>query len=135
VKPFASAQAQFMIKGIFSLSGVCDVVAFKYARSGLLLFGSTAEEASAESEPVAPEVDEISLHSINDSVNSGGPPKARKHGPLKKHWKFLGANSTARRWPYSTDISKVSWLVVNALDAAWVTFCLWIPSMIFLTGP
>ncbi|KAF8168796.1 hypothetical protein K438DRAFT_1457437, partial [Mycena galopus ATCC 62051] len=36
VKPFASAKAQFVIKGIFSLSGVCDVVAFKYARSGLL---------------------------------------------------------------------------------------------------
>jgi hypothetical protein len=34
-----------------------------------------------------------------------------------------------------TDISKVSWLVVNAFDAVWITYCLWIPSMIFLTGP
>ncbi|KAJ6453685.1 hypothetical protein DFH09DRAFT_963720, partial [Mycena vulgaris] len=40
VKPFASAEAQFIVKGIFSLSGVCDVFAFKYARSGLLLFPS-----------------------------------------------------------------------------------------------
>ncbi|KAJ7032179.1 hypothetical protein C8F04DRAFT_665153 [Mycena alexandri] len=97
VKPFASAEAQFIIKGIFSLSGVCDVVAFKYARSGLLLFGSTAEEASVESEPV--EVDEISLKSTKDSINSSGPPKARTHGPLKKHWKFLCANSTPPCWP------------------------------------
>ncbi|KAJ7459283.1 hypothetical protein FB451DRAFT_975606, partial [Mycena latifolia] len=37
VKPFATAEAQFIVKGIFSLSGVCDVIAFKYARSGLLL--------------------------------------------------------------------------------------------------
>ncbi|KAJ7679954.1 hypothetical protein B0H17DRAFT_1206247 [Mycena rosella] len=66
--------------GIFSLSGVCDVVAFKYARSGLLLFGSTAEEASAESEPVAAEGDDISLHSVNDSDKSSGLPKAANLG-------------------------------------------------------
>ncbi|KAJ6590826.1 hypothetical protein B0H10DRAFT_1762504, partial [Mycena sp. CBHHK59/15] len=38
VKPFATAEAQFIVKAIFSLSGVCDVVAFRFARSGLLLF-------------------------------------------------------------------------------------------------
>ncbi|KAJ7692428.1 hypothetical protein B0H17DRAFT_1061456 [Mycena rosella] len=102
VKPFASAQAQFIIKGIFSLSGVCDVVAFQYARSGLLLFGSAAEEASVESEPVAAEGDDIS---VNDSDKSTGPPKFRTHGPLKKHWKFF-----------------VLWLVVNAFDAVWITY-------------
>ncbi|KAJ7909308.1 hypothetical protein B0H13DRAFT_2492864, partial [Mycena leptocephala] len=37
VKPFTSAEVQFIIKGLFSLSGACDVIAFKYARSGLLL--------------------------------------------------------------------------------------------------
>ncbi|KAJ7232693.1 hypothetical protein C8J57DRAFT_172111 [Mycena rebaudengoi] len=40
VKPFATAEAQFVVKAIFSLSGVCDVIAFRFARSGLLLFSA-----------------------------------------------------------------------------------------------
>ncbi|KAJ7060759.1 hypothetical protein C8F01DRAFT_1025309, partial [Mycena amicta] len=38
VKPFATAEAQYIVKGIFSLSGLCDVIVFRYARPGLLLF-------------------------------------------------------------------------------------------------
>ncbi|KAF7325193.1 hypothetical protein MKEN_00563500 [Mycena kentingensis (nom. inval.)] len=38
VKPFATAEAQYIVKGIFSLSGLLDVAVFRYARPGLLLF-------------------------------------------------------------------------------------------------
>jgi len=38
-KPFASMEAQFSVKAIFALSGVCDVVVFLLARQDLLLFG------------------------------------------------------------------------------------------------
>ena len=38
-KPFGSADAQFAVKAIFSLSGVADVVVFLLARQSLLLFG------------------------------------------------------------------------------------------------
>jgi hypothetical protein len=38
VKPFANAEAQFSVKSIFALSGIIDVLVFKYTRPGLLLF-------------------------------------------------------------------------------------------------
>ncbi len=40
-KPFASAEAQFSVKAIFSLSGVSDVVVFLLARQTNLLFGQS----------------------------------------------------------------------------------------------
>ena len=39
-KPFAVENAQFFIKGIFSLSGLIDVIVFRLTRRGLLLFKS-----------------------------------------------------------------------------------------------
>ncbi|KAJ6517795.1 hypothetical protein DFH09DRAFT_1194776 [Mycena vulgaris] len=84
VNPFASAEAQFTVKGIFSLSGVCDVFAFKYARSGLLLFPSDQRPKPRESEASLKSQSEISLHSSDKVVTKG---------PLKKHWRLLGANA------------------------------------------
>ncbi|KAJ6580563.1 hypothetical protein DFH09DRAFT_1146135, partial [Mycena vulgaris] len=69
--PLASAEAQFIVKGIFSLSGVCDVVAFKYARSGLLLFPSDERPKPRESE---------ALHSSDKVVTKR---------PLRRHWRLL----------------------------------------------
>jgi hypothetical protein len=45
-KPFATPPAEFLLKGIFSLSGLCDVLVFFLVRRtrGLLLFGP--EEAA-----------------------------------------------------------------------------------------
>ncbi|KAF8217536.1 hypothetical protein K438DRAFT_1746837 [Mycena galopus ATCC 62051] len=50
MKPFATAKAQFIVKAIFNLSGVCDVLAFKFARSGLLLFPSSTGNIKAENQ-------------------------------------------------------------------------------------
>ncbi|KAJ6580541.1 hypothetical protein DFH09DRAFT_1029846 [Mycena vulgaris] len=112
VKPFASAEAQFIVKGIFSLSGVCDVVAFKYARSGLLLFPSDERPESRESEASLKSESEISLHSSDTGV-----PK----GPLRRHWRLLRANVFSSP-NFSIDVITVPWLIINGLDAVWITF-------------
>jgi hypothetical protein len=84
-KPFATAEAQFIVKGIFSLSGVLDVVAFKVARSGLLLFPSsdnpdeTSSVASGNSHPTP----EVSLHDDVKSTNSVDNAK-----PTVPSWRF-----------------------------------------------
>ncbi|KAJ7809189.1 hypothetical protein B0H14DRAFT_2379907, partial [Mycena olivaceomarginata] len=84
-KPFATAEAQFIVKGIFSLSGVLDVVAFKVARSGLLLFPSsdnpdeTSSVASGNSHPTP----EVSLHDDVKSTNSVDNVK-----PTVPSWRF-----------------------------------------------
>ncbi|KAJ7893850.1 hypothetical protein B0H14DRAFT_2559484 [Mycena olivaceomarginata] len=107
VKSIATAEAQFIIKGIFSLSGVCDVIAFKFARSGLLGFSfSGPVESSA-----APTQAELS-QSSDDGRSSDIEPHRKTPGDAvdntvlsRRDWRFL-----------------LAWVAVNILDAIWITY-------------
>ncbi|KAJ7809865.1 hypothetical protein B0H14DRAFT_2607757 [Mycena olivaceomarginata] len=101
------AEAQFIVKGIFSLSGVLDVVAFKVARSGLLLFPSsdnpdeTSSVASGNSHPTP----EVSLHDDVKSTNS--------------------VDNLGWAWVLDVDNGAVlvcAWVLVNVLDAIWIIY-------------
>jgi hypothetical protein len=129
VKPFAPAQAQFIIKGIFSLSGVCDVIVFKYARSGLLLFDAP-KSTPLEKPEMSPdiELDQLSRHNTHESdtasESKSKSAKSVRDGPLRRYWKF-GAISPFLVLGYATDMLVVFWLILNAFDAVWIVYCLW----------
>ncbi|KAF7338824.1 hypothetical protein MSAN_02205100 [Mycena sanguinolenta] len=112
VKPFATAEAQFIVKAIFSLSGVCDVLVFKFARSGLLLFSSpddSSETASVNSKDSAPSdiiLDDIDVNS-NDGTEKTTEPVAVALAPR-------------RQW--LTGFLLCAWIGINALDAVWITY-------------
>ncbi|KAJ7775991.1 hypothetical protein DFH07DRAFT_731917, partial [Mycena maculata] len=70
VKPFATAEAHFLVRSIFSLSGICDVVAFKFTRSGLLLCSPAEESTNSDNADdetsVKTETDDLSEFSSAD---------------------------------------------------------------------
>ncbi|KAJ6559796.1 hypothetical protein B0H19DRAFT_945480 [Mycena capillaripes] len=122
VKPFATAEAQFIVKGIFSLSGVCDVVAFKFARSGLLLFPS--HDSPEETAPKADDgSDDISLADMNSGGNAQNASVTPK--PWWRHQRRIRANSLLPHRPILMCylVFLCFWIVVNVLDIVWITYC------------
>ncbi|KAJ6469331.1 hypothetical protein C8R45DRAFT_428778 [Mycena sanguinolenta] len=110
VKPFATAEAQFIVKAIFSLSGVCDVLVFKFARSGLLLFSSsddTSETASVNSKDSGPSDIILDDMDPNDATESTTESAAAAPAPRK-------------RW--LTALLVCAWICINVLDAVWITY-------------
>ncbi|KAJ7136993.1 hypothetical protein C8R44DRAFT_948737 [Mycena epipterygia] len=99
VKPFATAEAQFIAKAIFSLSGVFDVIAFKFARSGLLLFSSPQDVAERPSSPEKESRD--SLNNVGSEIstpsilldNAGSVPNS---GSTRKLWRSICENYSTR---------------------------------------
>ncbi|KAJ7136997.1 hypothetical protein C8R44DRAFT_948745, partial [Mycena epipterygia] len=82
VKPFATAEAQFIVKGIFSLSGVCDVIAFKFARSGLLLFSSPEDVAERPASPEKESRDSLDTVDSETSLAPTTPDHADDHNSV-----------------------------------------------------
>ncbi|KAJ7168941.1 hypothetical protein C8R46DRAFT_897782, partial [Mycena filopes] len=82
VKPFATAEAQFIVKGIFSLSGIFDFIAFKLARPGLLLFAAGEGAAGRASPGAGGSESDISLEDL-------GPSRRGKDAaqPAKRGWR------------------------------------------------
>ncbi|KAJ7189997.1 hypothetical protein GGX14DRAFT_607415 [Mycena pura] len=117
VKPFATAEAQFIVKAIFSLSGVCDVIAIRFARSDLPLF-STKNQADTSSEKAdittSAAASERSRSSESLANADGSETEAdNKDEPAE-------SNTSRRRWRLPLGIC--GWLAINALYAVWVTY-------------
>ncbi|KAF7354002.1 Cyclic AMP receptor 1 [Mycena venus] len=106
VKPFAAAEAQFIVKGIFSLSGICDVVAFKLARSGLLLFPSAG--MSTDPSSLSGQRADSPASSKSSLANTGAGEKISG----KKFWKG--------QWKLALFICV--WFAINVLYAIWVLY-------------
>ncbi|KAF8217607.1 hypothetical protein K438DRAFT_4637 [Mycena galopus ATCC 62051] len=111
VKPFAMAEAQFIVKAIFSLSGVFDVIAFKLARSGLLLFPSSTSNAEASSETETPQ----NAESASTNNAEGEKEEEEEETKIPEHEKLP-------RNPWRFYFLVCAWLSVNALDAVWITY-------------
>ncbi|KAJ7137051.1 hypothetical protein C8R44DRAFT_607767, partial [Mycena epipterygia] len=99
VKPFATPEAQFIVKAIFSLSGVCDVIAFKFARSGLFLFSSSEDVAERPSSPEKESRESLSTVGSGTSLpsiiadNAGSVPNS---GSTRKLWRSICENYSIR---------------------------------------
>ncbi|KAJ7512001.1 hypothetical protein B0H11DRAFT_1699795 [Mycena galericulata] len=111
VKPFATAEAQFLVKGIFSMSGVCDVIAFKFARSGLLLFSSDAKEESEAESDKAEDASEFSL----DNMDRGGSSYTQSvaDASSRRSWRFIGERPRHNQMSTLIRISSSSILQVD----------------------
>ncbi|KAF7349424.1 hypothetical protein MSAN_01732300 [Mycena sanguinolenta] len=108
-KPLATAKPQFIIKAIFSMSGVCDVLVFKFARSGLLLFpcsSDASETASVNSKDST--LSDVNLNDVNpNDITENTEPAAATIPP--KNGEPLASLVCA-------------WIGINSLDAVWITY-------------
>ena len=95
VKPFASAEAQFSVKAIFSLSGVFDVVVFLLARQNNLLFGQSLGTRRSFSLPA----------------------------PVRIGGKFV-CWTTRHALTRSLTACVTAWIALNVFDVVWIYYCI-----------
>jgi hypothetical protein len=126
-KPFANAKAQFTVKAIFTLSGICDVIVFRLQRQGLLLF--PAPEAlrgplgSPDQTPPALTPPGILAERGRDCITAAKPPSPRIR-PGSKHLQIcVSPSDRLLQFFFPFGSSSMRWMLFGSIFVRFMYLC------------